>query len=143
MNINENNNGNHLPSVRFILPTPSSSDESECESMIPSESEYTKLVVAYPPPQASPLDPPSHPNLAIASVAANAGIPLLAADAGVFLADEAVVSLAANAGVASSSSVSTIPPATYNLDGFALHLKNNNKKSVQYWCNERRNKNGN
>ncbi|KAL3808993.1 hypothetical protein ACHAXA_010136 [Cyclostephanos tholiformis] len=35
-----------------------------------------------------------------------------------------------------------LPPTTYNLDGFALHRKNNNKNSVQYWCNERRNKKG-
>ncbi|KAL3808233.1 hypothetical protein ACHAXA_003843 [Cyclostephanos tholiformis] len=68
------------------------------------------------------------------AAAANTEIPRPAANAGVFLADEAIDSVADNAGV------QLIPPATYNLDGFALHLKNNNKKSVQYWCNEQRNK---
>ena len=146
MNINENDQEHSPPGARFLLPTPcTSSEESESEDNNDDSDPTSKLIVDYPapPPSHNPTNeliveyppPPSHPNpnpIITTAAAAIAGIPRRpAVDAGGFFSDTAVI-----------PSASTIPPATYNLDGFALHLKNNNKKSVQYWCNERRNKSG-
>ncbi len=141
MNINHNN-GNS-PSGGVFLSTPcSSSDNDDSERTTarnelvvgypPSDSQPSKLVVAYNPP----LEIPSRPNLAIPFF-------LAPADVGVLPAAEEAGVLSANTDTATdTATASTHPPATYNLDGFPLHRKNNNKNSVQYWCNERRNKKG-
>jgi hypothetical protein len=151
MNINENDQ--HSPPSTFLLPTPClSSEESDSKSEDTNDNSNnptSKLIVEYPasPPSHNTMNnliveyppPPLHPNpdpIITTAAAANAGIPCLpAVDARVFFSDAAIDST----GI---PSVSTIPPVTYNLDGFTLHLKNNNKKSVQYWCNKRRNESG-
>ena len=90
------------------------------------------------------LDFPSHQNHAPA-LSASAKVPLLPARGPCAASTTEEVSLAPNAGVFVALSLvvaNSSPPATYNLDGFAFHIKNNNKKIIQYWCNRWRNKKG-
>ncbi len=137
------NEHNHSPRAAFTLATPcsSSSEESETEDPPTTRHDESRLIVVYPLSEASPHDLSSQPNLNVVYLP-KASPRNLSSQPNLVIPSAGIPRPAADAATVGALSAATNPPATYNLDGFALHLKNNNKKSVQYWCNERRNKNG-